>query len=64
MTTDTKTETYAKAKVIVRKAGIRTIQKYVSLRTKGQLPTGLPADPKAAYSRYWKGWAEFCGTAK
>ena len=58
----TSTLTFSRAKQIVRKSGIKTIQKYVSLRTKGQLPDGLPRDPKAAYARYWKGWTDFCGT--
>jgi len=58
----TSTLTYARAKVLVRKAGFRNIQKYVSLRTKGQLPAGLPSNPATAYARYWKGWTEFCGT--
>lgn len=58
----TDTLTFARAKVLVRKSGIRNIQKYVSLRAKGQLPSGLPSDPKAVYARYWKGWDDFCGT--
>lgn len=59
---DTVTLSFSKAKLAVRKAGIKNIQKYVALRTSKKLPTGLPADPKTAYARYWKGWTDFCGT--
>lgn len=54
---------FSEAKRVVRKAGIRNIQKYVSLRRTGKLPAGLPSDPKTAYARYWKDWQDFCGTS-
>jgi len=62
--TATTLATFAEAKRIVRKLGLKNHQAYSWMKIEGRKPATLPDQPKIQYARYWKGWNDFFGVEK